>query len=201
MNSFLAMPKREGESHFTEAWQLPPPQARQEHAGGDTSAEGVGGSEHSTRGGEGAYVGLFRPSGGKKSEMGFHVCVAVIPLRAGDGAGAIPEEYLDQRSRQRHYPEGPLGQEVWNMSVFYPALCFPHGFDRSCSFLAWLGFPVRGVECGVNSCPTMARLPFVNTLTRAISIPFVILCPIDPGMLSSLPFCLRGTACTLHVSS
>eukprot|EP00903_Cladosiphon_okamuranus_P014186 g13181.t3 len=111
--SFLAMPKREGNSHFTEAWQIPAPRAWQEHAGSDTSAEGMDGSEDHTRGREGAYVGLFRPPGGEKSEMGFHMCVAVIPLRGGEGAegaGAVPEEYLDQQS-QRRQPEGHRGPE------------------------------------------------------------------------------------------
>lgn len=116
MNSLLATPKREESSYFTEAWQLPPPRARQEHATGGTAGDGMGGSDHSTRGSGGAYVGLFRPPGGKKSNMGFHVCVAVIPLNAGEGAGAVSEEFSEQRSQlHRHHPGGFRVQEVWNI--------------------------------------------------------------------------------------
>lgn len=126
MNSLLATPKRDGKSHFTEAWQLPPPRVQQGRAGGDTTGEGMGGSDNSSVGRGGAYVGLFRPPGGKKSEMGFHMCVAVIPLGAGEGegTGAVSEGFLDQPS-QRHHPEGPHGHEVWKMSAFMTPIASP----------------------------------------------------------------------------
>lgn len=79
----------------------------------------MGGSDLSTTGKEGAYVGLFRPPGGEKSGLGFHMCVAIIPLRARREGAISAEEYLDQQP-QRYHPEGPRGQEVWNMSPFLP---------------------------------------------------------------------------------
>ncbi|CAM9849542.1 unnamed protein product [Pylaiella littoralis] len=102
--SFAATPKRGGKPLFTEAWELPPPRGRQL----DNTAAGTGEGEAGQGGG--AYVGLFRPPGGsgEKSELGFHLCAAVIPM-GGGGAGAVAEEFLDQGS-QRHHPEGPRGE-------------------------------------------------------------------------------------------
>ncbi|CAN0310625.1 unnamed protein product, partial [Ectocarpus fasciculatus] len=102
--SLVATPKRQGKSHFTEAGRLPPPpplRARRHEnggAGGDTAGWGGG-----------AYVSLYRPSGGsgEKVEMGFHVCVAVFPS-VGEGSGVVTEKYVGPSSpRQRHRPEGP----------------------------------------------------------------------------------------------
>lgn len=143
-NSFLATPKREETSHFTEAWQLPPPRARQESAtGGGTAGDGMGGADHSLRGGGGAYVGLFRPPGGKKSDMGFHMCVAIIPLRAGEGAGAVSEEFLEHQSQlHRHHPEGPRGHEVWRIPACFCCPLLPRDpWSPSFLFSVALVFP------------------------------------------------------------
>lgn len=129
VDRIVATPKREGKSWFTEAWELPPPRDRQL----DDTPAGAGDGEDG-RGG-GAYVGLFRPpdANGRKSELGFHMCAAVIPIGGGDGAGAVAEEVLDQ-PRQRHHPERPRGTEVWN--IYFPytictstvSLCARHAF-------------------------------------------------------------------------
>ncbi|CAM9315795.1 unnamed protein product [Scytosiphon promiscuus] len=112
-------PNREGDSrsHLTEAWQLPPPRARRrDDAAADGPDEGKVGEGHLAPGGSagGAYVGLFRPPGGsgKTPEMGFHMCVAVIPMDEGGGAGAVAEEYMDERSpSQGRRPGGARAQE------------------------------------------------------------------------------------------
>lgn len=106
--SLSVTPKREGDalSHVTEAWQLPLPQARQRDnaaaAAADHPGEGKDSWDHLASGGGagGAYVGLFRPpgGGGKVSEMGFHMCVAVVPLGEGEWSGAVAEEYSEQLS-------------------------------------------------------------------------------------------------------
>lgn len=70
-------------SHSSEAWELPPPAF-----GGEGS--------NNKNGAAGAYLGLFRPPGNAGAEMGFHMCVAVIPsgeeARLGD---IVTEEVLD----------------------------------------------------------------------------------------------------------
>lgn len=88
-SSLRVAPKREGDSHFSEAWRLPSLDARKTDTvdGGDWN------------GGNGGYVGLFRPPGGAKDEMGFHMCVAVIPSgAAGGGTGVVVEEMVERPS-------------------------------------------------------------------------------------------------------
>lgn len=118
--SLSVTPKREGDSwsHATEAWKLPPPRARQQDdADADRPEEGSHSRDHPASGGRGggAYVGLFRPPGrsGKTSEMGFHVCVAIIPLDEGEGSGAVAEEFMDTKSpSQERRSGGAQAQEV-----------------------------------------------------------------------------------------
>lgn len=86
-NSLLATTDRQGRSHSTEAWQLPPPAFRQQ---GDAAG---GESGYNRNAGGGAYLGLFRPPGGAKNAMGFHMCVAVIPGSEEGGAGAVAETF------------------------------------------------------------------------------------------------------------
>ncbi|CAM9596851.1 unnamed protein product, partial [Hapterophycus canaliculatus] len=91
------------QSHVTEAWQLPPPRSRQrDDAAADSPDGGNDTGDYPASGGRvgGAYVGLFRPpeGSGKTSEMGFHMCVAVIPLDEAEGPGAVAEEYIDPHS-------------------------------------------------------------------------------------------------------
>lgn len=202
-NSFLATPKREETSHFTEAWQLPPPRARQESAtGGGTAGDGMGGADHSLRGGGGAYVGLFRPPGGKKSDMGFHMCVAVIPLRAGEGAGAVSEEFLEQQSQlHRHHPEGPRGHEVWRIPACFCCPLLPRDpWSQSFLFSVALFFLLVGVECSlrVSTCYTVARVRVEALVDNALSTPFRILCPIDLWQSVSLNVrCIYVVRCTV----
>lgn len=80
--SLRAMSNRKKNSHSSEAWELPPPAV-----GGEGSND--------KNGAAGAYLGLFRPPGNADAEMGFHMCVAVIPsgeeARSGD---MVTEEVL-----------------------------------------------------------------------------------------------------------
>lgn len=88
-------PRREGLSHATEAWRLPsllrdPASPEEELAGSDKHSEGqeVEGA---------AYVGLYRaPQSDPEADMGFHVCVAIIPGwdegKSAPGAVSIHEE-------------------------------------------------------------------------------------------------------------
>lgn len=88
-DSLQLTPNRQGSSHYTEAWQLPPPAALQ------TGQE----SQERTHLAAGAYVGVFRPPGGPEAEMGFHMCVAVFPSGNGEGSrragtgSVLAEEY------------------------------------------------------------------------------------------------------------
>lgn len=89
-NSLQATTERQGRSHSTEAWQLPPPANRRD--GGVTGGEGG-----SYQNAGGAYLGLFRPPGDAKAAMGFHMCVAVIPSSEEGGAGAVAETFFDAK--------------------------------------------------------------------------------------------------------
>ena len=101
-NSLQAKAERQGRSHSTEAWQLPPPANRRD--GGVTGGEG----ESYQNAGGGAYLGLFRPPGDVKAAMGFHMCVAVIPSSEEGGAGVVAETLFgakpppDQEPGNRH---------------------------------------------------------------------------------------------------
>ena len=106
-NSPLATTNRQGRSHSTEAWQLPPPAFRRE---GDVTG-GEGGSDRNPGGG--AYLGLFRPPGGAKDAMGFHMCVAVIPSGDEGRAGAVAETFSGVRPPPLDQdPETRLGNKV-----------------------------------------------------------------------------------------
>lgn len=84
--SLRLTPKRRGNSHSTEAWQLPPQTDKQEPHGKNLPDK----LEDRT----GAYVGAFRPPGGSEAELGFHVCVAVFPQGgSGEVGGVLAEEF------------------------------------------------------------------------------------------------------------
>lgn len=93
-NSLRVTPERKGSSHRTEAWQLPAP-ARPPEADGDES------HQSDQAGGGGGYVGIFRPPGGADADMGFHMCVAVLPSGGSGGSGVVAEK-LDAPSTNRN---------------------------------------------------------------------------------------------------
>lgn len=87
--SLGAMLNRGGESHVTEAWELPSPATQ--------LLEGRAGS------GPGAYLGLFRSQSDPKAEMGFHMCVAILP----SGNGKAPQIEVEELVQKPVQPKTP----------------------------------------------------------------------------------------------
>ncbi|CAN0237434.1 unnamed protein product, partial [Ascophyllum nodosum] len=74
--------QRAGKSYATEAWELPPLASTR--------------SQDRAPSGRGAYLGLFRPTSESGAEMGFHVCVAILPRGAGETPAIKVEEFVQE---------------------------------------------------------------------------------------------------------
>lgn len=83
------MLKRGGKSHATEAWELPSPATQR--------------LEGRAESGPGAYLGLFRSPRDPKAEMGFHMCVAVLP----SGNGNAPQIEVEEEVQKPVQPKTP----------------------------------------------------------------------------------------------